>query len=135
MTEQRTTGRRDFWVKGPGLVVLIVVVGLLAYGAHLFANRSGPADERARITVRSCEVGGGNATQTAKVGLTLRNDGDSATRFTATVEYRDAAGNALGTSAVKFPLAGAGDTVVASASKFLGTKVQSGTCVVTGVSD
>ena len=123
--------RKEWWLKGPGIIVLIVVViGTLGVLAGVLGERgAGSSDITVRIT--SCvlgEVGG-------KVGLEVTNGSGRTRTVRIGLEYRDGSGARVDTDTATVRGVRPGETVRHDEPTLLNAAVTGqGECVVTSVS-
>lgn len=124
--------RRIFWTKGPGVILVVMAVGVPLFGSLLLLDNvnSKPSGD-ARVV--SCELGGSESLPQATVGLTVHNTGKVAHSFAIEVEYRDSSGNRIDTDTARVRNLGPGDTARVDETTLLDAAVTSGTCVVVGV--
>lgn len=132
---KRPPTRLDFWLKGPGIIVVIVVGGILLYGLYAaFGSGGQPAKVSAEARVVSCEIDSSGSLPQAKVGLTVRNTGDKTRSFTVSIEYRDSAGSRIDTDTAYVRSIAPGDTARTEETTLLDASVSSGgTCAIVGV--
>lgn len=126
--------RATFWLKGPGVIVVIVAVGLVLFAISALSGTLDTGKARAEADVTSCEVGGSDSLPTGKVGLTVKNISDKTRSFSVDIEYRDSGGARIDTDTAYVRNVAPGDTVRTEESTLLDAPVSAGTCVITGVS-
>lgn len=126
--------RKDFWLKGPGIIVLIVAGGLLLFGIYAATGGLKPASADAEVNVVSCKVGGSDSLPTATVGITVKNTGSKTRSFSVNVEYRDGAGNRIDTDTARVRSVAPGDTARVEETTILDAAPDSaGACAIVGV--
>jgi hypothetical protein len=120
--------RLNWWLKGPGIMVVIVVGGLLLFGVtQLFdAVKPGPSYS-ARVV--DCSLDGRNAV----ASIELTNRGGTERTFEILIEYRDGGGARVDTDTAFAFNVPPGETVRLDESTHLDAEVASGTCDVVGV--
>lgn len=103
----KPANRREFWLKGPGLIGLIVFGALAVFiPLSLLEGAAEPAGEL-QVRVVSCEVDqSGNAT----AGVEVTNGSGRAADVAVELEYRDAGGVRLDTDTLYVWDIAAGDT-------------------------
>jgi hypothetical protein len=105
---------RGFWLRGPGVIVTTIVVGLLVVGLLMLGGQS-PRSNRSpaapfTVTVTNCDATNG-ALATATVSFTITNTSTTARSARVDVEYRDNNGNRLDTDTAYVRDIAPGDTV------------------------
>lgn len=133
--------RKDWWLKGPGLIVLIAALGvplgllLVLGGGNTGAGT--PDDIRKQITVQvsDCEMSGADGLNTAKVSLVVGNISQQTRSARIEIEYRDGNGRRLDTDTAYIRDIEPGDTVSHQESTILdGVPTgQGGTCAITSI--
>jgi hypothetical protein len=124
--------RREFWLKGPGVIVVVVAVGLVLFGITQVFSAVKPKPS-ADVTVVSCELGGSSSLPSATVGLQVRNTGKTTHTFAVRVEYRDGGGSRVDTDTAYARDVAPGDTVRVDETTLLDAAVSGGTCNVAGI--
>jgi hypothetical protein len=124
--------RKEWWTKGPGIIVLIVaVVGTLAVLAAVLGEvESKNATDDIRVQVTKCELGEIAGT----VGLSVTNNGTKTRTVRIGLEYRDGSGRRVDTDTATVRDVSPGDTVVHDEPTLLNAAVTGqGACIVTSV--
>lgn len=127
--------RSQFWLKGPGLILIIVVAGLAIFGIYALTGglttSSAKADDLS-VTVTKCEFTDGSL-PSAVVGISVTNAGDTAYSATISIEYRDGGGARIDTDTARVSNVRPGETVRTEETTLLDAAASSGTCVLTGI--
>lgn len=126
------SARRVFWLRGPGIIVLIVAGGLVLFGILALTGSFNATPAKAKnfsVNVTDCSVTG----RTATIGVSVKNNGDTTRGATVAVEYRDGDGARLDTDTVYVRSIAPGDTARSDESTFLDAEAASVRCVVTGI--
>ena len=133
--------RYDFWTRGPGLIVLIVLAGLLAVGviALNLARDRKPADPMNgfAVAVVGCEFshdegGGADGLTNVIVNYTVKNNHEDSRIATVQIEYRDDGGHLVDRDSSRTKWIGVGDTVRGVEMTSLDVPVKTGTCTIVG---
>lgn len=127
------SSRRDFWLKGPGVILVVIAVGLALFSISLLSGVMDKKKISADAKVVSCSLGAASSLQTATVGISLTNTGDKTRSFTVDIEYRDGSGSRIDTDTAYVRDVAPGDTVRVDESTLLDATVSSGTCEIVGV--
>lgn len=124
--------RRDFWLKGPGVIALVVVVGLLLFGVTAAFKAVAPSTaDMVDVKVASCDASGN---RTATAGIEVTNRSDRTRDVQVVIEYRDGAERRLDTDTAYIRNVPAGRTVLHEESTNLDVVPDgSWSCVVVGV--
>lgn len=110
--------------------VVVVCVGVAVVGAAV----SGSAASKMDASITSCTFTSGPLSS-AKVGIQVKNNGDSTRTAKVDIEYRDSSGNRIDTDTAYVRNVKPGDTARVEETTLLDAEVTSaGTCKVVGVS-
>lgn len=114
---QPTGAARNFWLRGPGLMFLVVGAGLTVLAVLALAGTFGrpAAAEDIKVTITSCE----DSPLGATVDMDVVNTGKRAVTATIGIEYRDEAGKRVDTDETIVKEIAAGDTVRTSEATIL----------------
>lgn len=123
--------RLNFWLKGPGVMVLIVIGGLLLFAVtQLFdAVKPAPSGPSYSARVVDCSLDGRNAV----ASIELTNTGDTERTFEILIEYRDGGGARVDTDRAFAFNVPPGEKVRLDESTHLNAETASGTCAIAGV--
>lgn len=122
--------RLDWWLKGPGIMLVIVVGGLLvALLGQLFQSGT-VTTAAAEAKVVECAVDGSTL---AVVTLTVRNTGDATATFAVDLVYRDSDGSRVDTDTAYAREVPPGETVRLQESTVLDMPVTNGRCEIAAV--
>lgn len=125
--------RLDFWTRGPGIILIIVGVGLVfaaivAVTGGLEPGGSSKAKDL-DVQMTSCSVSG----SVAKVGLSVTNRGDRTRSVRIGIEYRDGSGARIDTDTAQVSGIAPGDTARTEETTILDASATSGRCVITSI--
>lgn len=127
--------RAQFWLRGPGLVLVIVVAGLAVFGIYALAGGLTPGSAKAddlSVTVTRCEFTDGSL-PSAVVGISVTNGGSATHSAVISIEYRDGGGARIDTDTARVSNVRPGETVRTEETTLLDAAASSGTCVLTGI--
>lgn len=124
--------RRDWWLKGPGIAVLIVVGGVALAGATGGFEGESRVDRApdAEVKVISCQTSGAMSLRTAAVGVEVRNHTDRTATFALSIEYVDDRGGLVDSDTAYARDVPAGGRVRVDESTRLPVELTSGSCRV-----
>jgi hypothetical protein len=128
--------RKDFWLRGPGLIILGVILAVLISVPIALTGglSSTPAGSGFDVKVLSCEMTG-EVIDSATVGLQVTNTQKVADSVSVKVEYRDGSGRRIDTDTAYIRDVQPGDTVKHEETTLLNASVTGrGACVITGIS-
>jgi hypothetical protein len=134
----KAKSRKEWWTKGPGIVLLLVGAGLLigllsvVLGA---VNPATPARQQLQVEITSCEFDGADiGLPSATVGLQITNTGSTAKGARVEIEYRDGGGARVDTDTAYVKSIAPGDVARHEETTLLDAGVTSGgSCHVVGV--
>jgi hypothetical protein len=124
--------RRDWWFKGPGLIIVIVAGGLALAGAGgVFSEGSAAVDPGAKAVAKviSCQLPS-TESHTAVVGIEVVSRSSTTETFRIDVEYRDDQGRRVDTDTAYARNVPPGDRVLLDEWTVLDAAMPSGTCGV-----
>jgi hypothetical protein len=131
--------RKDFWLRGPGIVILFVAAGILIgvplaiAGISTSPTGDAPAGSGFDVQVTSCEMTG-DSLSSATVGLIVTNNQKRADSVRIEVEFRDGSGRRIDTDTAYIRDVAPGDTVKHEESTLLNaTPTGRGTCQITSI--
>lgn len=133
---QPPKSRLDWWTRGPGIMLIIVAVGLVFVGIIALTgglepgSGSGSSASDVKVSVTSCEFSDSGM---ATVGITATNNGDRTQSVRVGIEYRDSAGARIDTDSTWVRDIPPGDTVRTEEVTMLDASATSGKCAVTSV--
>lgn len=127
--------RKDFFLKGPGLLITMaaagVVIAVLALIGNALGHGGGSVAKDIVVSVTKCDLG----ETTGTVGLEVTNNGSTARTVRIGLEYRDGSGRRIDTDTALVRDVQPGDKVVHDEPTFLNAAATGvGTCSVTSVS-
>jgi hypothetical protein len=120
--------RLNWWLKGPGIMVLIVVGGLILFVGYSLLPAVSPGPKYSARVV-DCALDGRNAV----ASIELTNRGGSERTFEILIEYRDSGGARVDTDTAYAFNVPPGETVRLDESTHLNAEVASGVCDIVGV--
>jgi len=133
---QAAKSKTAFWLRGPGIILVIVAVGLALFGIVALTGglKAGTAaDDDLSVTMTSCEFTGSDSLPSAKVGLTVTNNGDRTRSVTIGIEYRDSSGARIDTDTARVRNVAPGDTVRTEETTLLDAGAPTGRCQITSI--
>jgi hypothetical protein len=123
--------RRDWWLRGPGVMVLIVVLGVGAVAVTGgFEGESPVSRPDAEAKVISCQTSGAMSLRTAAVGVEVRNHTDRTATFALSIEYVDDRGGLVDSDTAYARDVPAGGRVRVDETTQLPVELTSGSCKV-----
>lgn len=128
--------RMAFWTRGPGIILITIVVGLLLVGVAALTLRGKPVENTHGFdaTVIGCTFDNSGGSTIANVDYTVKNNNRDSRRATLRIEFRDEGGHVVDDDFSETRLIGAGDSVHGSEMTFLDVAIKTGTCEITRVS-
>lgn len=130
--------RYDFWTKGPGVILVVIVIGglLVLWGAMaLTADRGDPDPMNGYETaVIGCKFDHSSSGTIAVVDYTVRNTHPDTRSAAVRIEYRDDDGHLVDADWSQTRWIGAGDTVRGVEMTSLDVPIKTGTCHIVGAS-
>jgi hypothetical protein len=129
--------RRQFWLRGPGVMLIVVAVGLVLFGIAALGGGiyGAPAKPAFKVAVTSCDSNGSADLPNATVGFTVTNTGKATRSARVEIEYRDDAGNRIDTDSSWVRDIAPGDTARSTESTLLDAPPDGGlSCAITGIS-
>jgi hypothetical protein len=133
---QATKTRLTFWTRGPGVILVVVALGLVLFGVYAVTGGLKPGSSSANdvdVSITSCTFTGSDSLPSAKVGLTATNHGDRTRSVRVSIEYRDSSGARIDTDTARISGIAPGDTVRTEETTLLDAGTTSGRCLVTSV--
>ena len=126
--------RKDWWLKGPGLVILFALAALPLGALAALSGAGGDAGtttgtSKVQVQITSCELGD----LTGNVTLQVTNQTSREQDVRVDLEYRDSSGRRLDTDTAWIRNVPAGDVVLHDEPTFLDAGAGGGTCKITAI--
>lgn len=127
--------KQAFW-RGPGIILIVIAVGLALFGIYALTGGLAPkpaAADDLDVSITSCTFTGSDTLPSAKVGLTVTNNGSRTRSVSIGIEYRDSSGARIDTDTARVSSVKPGDTVRTEETTLLDAGTTSGRCLITSV--
>jgi hypothetical protein len=125
--------RSRFWTRGPGVMLLIVFVGLLAFGAYALAAANRDPMNGYTAQVLSCEFASTGGQTIATVKYAVTNHHDDARVAVVRINYVDEQGKVIDHDASQSPTIAAGATGRGVEMTSLDVPAKTGRCLIVAV--